>query len=64
MKDKKRASILKKALKKLVEAQDLIEQGLPATEYQSKMIFKLHCQAVDLEQNVNYYAYGEVDPVR
>jgi hypothetical protein len=64
MKDKQRAAKLKMAIKKLEQAQVLINEALPETPYQSQILFDLHCSAVDLEQNFNYYKTGEVDPVR
>jgi hypothetical protein len=62
--DADRAKALKKALKHLDKAQDLIMDGLPGTDYRLELQFELNRVIVDLEQNLAYYRNGELDPIR
>ena len=62
--DQDRALALKKALKKLRAVEDLICDALADTPYRLDMLFEINRVAVDLEEQFNYYAYGEVDNIR
>jgi hypothetical protein len=55
---------LKKALKKLRAVEDLICDALADTPYRVDMLFEINRVAVDIEEQFNYYAYGEVDNIR
>ena len=62
--DQDRALALKKALKKLRAVEDLICDALADTPYRVDMLFEINRVAVDIEEQFNYYAYGEVDNIR
>ena len=62
--DQDRALALKKALKKLRAVEDLICDALADTPYRLDMLFEINRVAVDVEEQFNYYAYGEVDNIR
>jgi hypothetical protein len=62
--DQDRALALKKALKKLRAVEDLICDALADTPYRVDMLFEINRVAVDVEEQFNYYAYGEVDNIR
>ena len=62
--DQDRALALKKALKKLRAVEDLICDALADTPYRLDMLFEINRVAVDLEEQFNYYAYGQVDNIR
>ena len=62
--DAERAEGLKKALKKLNKAQDLIIEFLPASDYRVDALFELNRVVVDLERDIAFYTTGELDPIR
>jgi ribosomal protein L4 len=62
--DQDRALALKKALRKLRAVEDLICDALADTPYRLDMLFEINRVAVDVEEQFNYYAYGEVDNIR
>jgi hypothetical protein len=62
--DAERAKALKKALKKLRAVEDLLCDAMKDTPQRVDMLFELSRVAVDVEEQFNYYAYGEVDPIR
>ena len=62
--DADRAKALKKAIKKLRAVEDLICDSLADTPYRLDMLFEINRVAVDIEEQFNYYAYGEVDNIR
>ena len=62
--DADRAKALKKAIKKLIAVEDLICDALADTPYRVDMLFEINRVAVDIEEQFNYYAYGEVDNIR
>lgn len=62
--DQDRALALKKALKKLRAVEDLICDALADTPHRVDMLFEINRVAVDVEEQFNYYAYGEVDNIR
>lgn len=62
--DADRAKALKKAIKKLRAVEDLVCDALADTPYRVDMLFEINRVAVDIEEQFNYYAYGEVDNIR
>jgi hypothetical protein len=62
--DAERAKALKKALKKLRAVEDLLCDAMKDTPQRVDMLFELNRMAVDVEEQFNYYAHGEVDNIR
>ena len=62
--DADRAKALKKAIKKLRAVEDLVCDALADTPLRVDMLFEINRVAVDIEEQFNYYAYGEVDNIR
>jgi GTPase Era involved in 16S rRNA processing len=62
--DADRALALKKAIKKLRAVEDLVCDALADTPQRVDMLFEINRVAVDIEEQFNYYAYGEVDNIR
>ena len=64
MKDKERAKKIAKARELIAQAEMLISEALPETNYSQEICFSLYKNYVSLERDLAFYKHGEVDPIR